>query len=221
MCDKLFKEFTKPNTSDGFEFINPNNPDCEMEKFWYGFKNLIFNYYDTLTDDENIKFSSNINDFSKKLNELQEEKKYDEIYDEIYNYLKKFINSLIKKYELTSRQNNKYFFSWLKRYNKIPNINKLESKQVYNKNLKFMDVSEDEIILLKLKILENDYDPSLINLLDTDKYAFLNYCLEYKYENLFDHISLRFNIDDFFVKEKLPYKGQIKAKKILKHYDVI
>ena len=52
MCDKLFKEFCKPNTSEGFEFINPNNPDCEMEKFWYGFKNLIFNYYNKLVDYE-------------------------------------------------------------------------------------------------------------------------------------------------------------------------
>lgn len=223
MVDKIDKESSKANTHNfiGYEFINPNNPDSEMEKFWYGFKNLIFNYYVNLTDDSNIKFSSNINEFSKKLNELQNEKKYDEIYDDIYDYLKKFINSFIKKYELTYKIDNKYLFSWLKRYNKIPNINKLESKQVYNKKIKFIDVNEDEIILLKLKILENNYDPSLINLLDIDRYEFLIHCLDYKYENLFDHISLRFNIDDFFIKEELPFKGQIKAKKVLKHYDKI
>lgn len=201
------------------ELIDKNtNPDYEMEFFWYGIKSLIKNYYHYLVDDNNIKYSILIDDISSELNELQKSKKYDEIYKKIFDFLLNFLKSLIIVYINFETIKNNYIFSWIKRYNKIPNCIKLEIDNKYNKSYLFTEIKETDLIIIKLRIIENEYAIELLNLLDSNKFDFLDMCLEYGYENIFDYISLRFNIDDYYKFNEFNIKGPYKAKKIINSY---
>ena len=133
--------------------LNKSNPDYDMEDFWYGFKNLIKNYYKDIKDDNNILFSININFISEILNTLQKEQKYEVIYNKIYLYIISFCKALINQYETTTVSNKSYFFSWIKRYNKIPNVKKIEYNESYNKNKLFDNISEEELFYIKLKFI--------------------------------------------------------------------
>ena len=199
--------------------INKNNPDYDMEDFWYGFKNLIINYYNKLLDENNVLFSISIIFMSEILNCLQKEEKYEDIYEKVYLYVISFCKALIKQYETTIVNNKSYFFTWIKRYNKIQNVKKIEYNEPYNKNKLFDDLSEEDIFYIKLKFIEiyNDYkiDLSLMNLIDTNKNLFLELCLEANSLQMFDYISLKFNIDNFFISKKWSFKGPIKGLKII------
>jgi len=199
--------------------LNKNNPDYHMEDFWYGFKNLIINYYNNLLDENNILFSISIIFMSEILNSLQKEEKYDDIYEKVYLYVISFCKALIKQYETTTVNNKSYFFTWIKRYNKIQNVKKIEYNEPYNKNKLFDDISEEDLFYIKLKFIEiyNDYkiDLSLMNLIDTNKNLFLELCLERNSLQMFDYISLKFNIDNFFISKNWSFKGPIKGLKII------
>lgn len=204
--------------------LNKSNPDYDMEDFWYGFKNLIKNYYKDIKDDNNILFSININFISEILNTLQKEQKYEVIYNKIYLYIISFCKALINQYETTTVSNKSYFFSWIKRYNKIPNVKKIEYNESYNKNKLFDNISEEELFYIKLKFIEifndNKIDLSLMNIIDTNKNLFLELCLETNSLQMFDYISLKFNIDNFFISKKWPFKGPIKGLKIINNIKV-
>jgi hypothetical protein len=204
------------------KLLNTHNEDYEMEMFWYGFKSLIKNYYDHIKDDDDIKFIDKLTDLSSELNKLQLEKKFDEIYSNIFLFLKSFIKKLILSYQHSLSYTNTYLFSWLKRYNKIKNAIKLETTLKYNKYKKLESLSEDEKMLLKLKILEVSLtkigDLKLLQMFDIDINSFLSECLENHYIGIFDYISCRYNIDHFYDLNKWEIKGPIQSKKIISTY---
>lgn len=193
--------------------LDKNNPDYEMELFWYGFKNLINNYYFNLKDDQNQLYTDSIKILSNELNNLQILKNYDIIYDEIYKYFKKFIISIIKIYVNYNDKNNSYLFSWIKRYNKIPGSIKIETGCT-NKNVS--EISEMDIIILKLKIMENKYDSELIKLLDENIFEFLYETIDDELYNLYDYVGERYNMNEFYIKYNIKVKGKMKGKKINK-----
>lgn len=201
------------------EKLNVNNPDYDMEFFWYGFKNLIKNYYQNVEDNGYI-FSKEIDNFSELLNVLQKEKKYSEIYNNIYMFLKKFLKASFKTLVNYSNGVSCYLFTWLKRYHKIKEAVKLELPNQYNKK-QFLDkISEDEIILIKIKIfeciVEKKYDINLVNLFDTNKILFVKKCIDDECFGIFDYISTRYNLDEYYQSFDLNVKGPIKLIKILK-----
>ena len=201
------------------EKLNINNPDYDMEFFWYGFKNLIKNYYQNV-EDEGYVFSKEINNFSESLNVLQKEKKYSEIYNNVYVFLKKFLKAVFKTLVNYSNGVICYLFTWLKRYNKIKEAIKLELLNQYNKKAFLENISEDEIILIKIKIfkfiVEKKYDIDLVILFDTNKYLFIKRCIDDECFGIFDYISTRYNLDEYYQKMNLIIKGPIKLIKILK-----
>ena len=205
-----------------YDKLSEKNPDYEMELFWYGFKSLIRNYHEHFMDDDNILFIDKIDNLSKELNYLQLEHKYEQIYEKVYLFLKSFIKVLVSSYQKYKLYAHTYLFNWLKRYNKIKNAKKLETNLVYDRDKKLTELSEDEVILLKLKILESSLtkkgDLSLLQLFDDDVDSFLKECLEDGYAGIFDYISLRYNIDDFFMKNEWNIKGPIKGRKLISQY---
>ena len=154
------------------KLLNIHNEDYEIEMFWYGFKNLITNYYNNIKDNDGINFIDKLEDLSFELNKLQLAKNYNEIYNKIFLFLKSFIEKLILSYQNNLIYTNTYLFSWLKRYNKIKNVIKLETPIKYNKYKKLENLEEDEKMLLKLKILELSLtkigDLKLLQMFDTD-----------------------------------------------------
>ena len=200
------------------KLLNIHNEDYEIEMFWYGFKNLITNYYNNIKDNDGINFIDKLEDLSFELNKLQLAKNYNEIYNKIFLFLKSFIEKLILSYQNNLIYTNTYLFSWLKRYNKIKNVIKLETPIKYNKYKKLENLEEDEKMLLKLKILELSLtkigDLKLLQMFDTDINSFLFECLENHYIGIFDYISCRYNIDHFYKLNKLDIKGPIQFKKL-------
>jgi hypothetical protein len=200
--------------------LNVTNPDYDMEFFWYGFKNLIKNYFHTIQDNDYI-FSKKIDEFSENLNLLQKDKKYSEIYENVYNFIKRIINSIFKDLNFSNPRAIMYLVSWIKRYNKIKDSIKIELLDTYNKNKTLNDLSEDEVILIKLKlfecILEKNYNSNIISFFDENKELFIKECIDNKYIGIFDYISVRYNLDDFYTKMDLNLKSPVKLKKILNY----
>ena len=205
-----------------YDKLSDKNPDYEMEVFWYGFKSLIRNYHENIMDVDNIKFIDKINNLSEELNQLQREYKYEEIYEKIYFFLKSFVKVIVSLYQTNKSYSHTYLFTWLKRYDKIKNAKKLETNLKYDKHKKLSDLSEDEIILLKLKILETSLtktgDLTLLQMFDDNKEDFLNECLLSDHVGIFDYISFRYNIDDFYRLNEWNIKGPFKARKLISQY---
>jgi hypothetical protein len=199
--------------------LNKNNPDYDMELFWYGFKNLIKNYFSNIEDNGYI-FSKEIDKFSESLNDLQKEGKYTDINQNIYLFLKKFLKASFDTLIHYTPGVVSYLLTWLKRYNKIKESVKLELPNQYNKKKNLENLTEDETILIKLKIFEvcmdKYYDFNLIKIFDTNKEKFIQECIDNYYPSIFDYISLRFNIDEYYKNLNINVKGPIKLNKILK-----
>jgi len=203
--------------------IDKNNPDYDLETFWYGLKSLIKNYYNNITDDHDIKYTFSIELLSNKLNKLQKENKYEEIYDNIYLFFIKFLKNYINKYEdefnnpNTSTQN--YIFTWIKRFNKIKGNKKIELYFEYDKNKYFSNVTADELFYIKLKFIEyslnNKMEIKYMKLLDNKKFRFLDECINNEYRNIFDFISLKYNLNDYFEKKEWTVKSPIKFIKLI------
>lgn len=201
------------------KIIDKNNKDYDMELFWYGLKNLIKNYYSHVVDENDIKFSFSAELLSNKLNRLQKEEKYEEIYDNIHIFFKRFLVKFLIPYELNEIQNTSYIFTWLKRYNKIKGDKKIELVHQYNKDRYFSKASEEEIFIIKLRYIEysinNQTDIKYIKLINDKKFRFLDELINNNYNNMFDYISLRFNLNDYFEHKEMKIKSPIKFIKLV------
>lgn len=199
--------------------LNKQSPDYDMELFWYGFKNLVKNYYSGMSDNGYI-FSKEIDIYSDSLNELQKLEKYNEIYEKIHVFLKRFINTSFKTLDFYSASTISYLFTWLKRYNKIKDAPKFEVSNVYNKHKTLDDLTEDEDMFIKLKIIEFSVDKKLnldlLKLYESNKKKFIEECIYYECTAIFDYISLRYNLNEVYSEMVLDIKGPIKLNKILK-----
>jgi hypothetical protein len=83
-------ELIKKNIDDKIYIVHQtNNPDKYYEIFWLTFKNFAIKYMNTKSINFLILLSS-------QLDELQQEKKYDEIKDLISLYIKQNINNICK-----------------------------------------------------------------------------------------------------------------------------
>ena len=207
------------------EHMNESNTDYDIELCWFGFKNLILNYFKNLSDDK-IKFTKSVIDISNKLNKLQEKQQYKEIYDEIYKYIYHFLNCMVNDYS----NNNIYhdgghIFTWLKRYNKIKDSIKIELNLYYNKYININEISYENILLIKLKTMEicvkKRITENIVKLLEKNMYEYLDYCLTNNLHILFNIICLNFNANDYFLYKNInmDINTPISAMKILKLLD--
>ena len=143
------------------------NPDFEIEEFWYGFKQSMINYYQYIYKKEKI---TEIKEWSKKLNILQSEKRYEDIEINIQKYIINYAFDLIKN-------NAEYYpnilLSNIKRWNKISNkynFNNIENESysimyklfnIYNKIMRrdsiheYIDIVKDFEIDYKKEVFIN------------------------------------------------------------------
>ena len=104
------------------------NPDFEIEEFWYGFKQSMINYYQYIYKKEKI---IEIKEWSKNLNILQSEKRYEDIEINIQKYIINYAFDLIKN---KAEYYPNILLSNIKRWNKISNkynFNNIENEK-YN-----------------------------------------------------------------------------------------
>ena len=108
--------------------LNPDDPDFYIEEFWCSFKISLFNFY------SNIKKScSHIEVWSKNLNNLKSQKKYNDIENTIREYMSKYAFDLIKFND--SIYINDIFITNIKRWNKLSSKFNFKNSIDYSKIL--------------------------------------------------------------------------------------
>ena len=125
--------------------LNKNDPDYIIELFWYGFKNSMINFYNSINM---ITAINHINKWSENLNELKKLKKYQDIENYVREYITKYSFDLIKY--STATHHDEILSTNIKRWNNISSMFNFNSN-VYSKILQIF------IIYLKVK-KNNDYE---------------------------------------------------------------
>jgi hypothetical protein len=96
--------------------LNKEDPDFQIEEFWYGLKNSMKNFYKYC----GIK-TNNINAWSEKLNNLKKEKQYSSIEELIKEYITSFAIDVMQNEKLTDCVHSGILLTNIKRWNKISN----------------------------------------------------------------------------------------------------
>ena len=94
-------------------YININDPDYEIELFWYSFKESMNNFYNSINKDNRYTIS----EWSTNLNLLKKNQKYNDIENNIKNYIAIYALDLIKYSELF--YHDSIFVANIRRWNKI------------------------------------------------------------------------------------------------------
>ena len=92
--------------------LNKNDPDYEIEQFWYGFKQSMINFYCIIK-----KSDSHIVSWSATLNRYKAEKNYIQIENCIREYMTHYAFDLIQY--STSTHNDDILITNIKRWNRI------------------------------------------------------------------------------------------------------
>jgi len=106
--------------------IHPNDPDYHIEIFWCGFKTSMYNFYNyyNMTHDHIQLWSDN-------LNNLKQNKQYNDIERDIRDYMANYSFDLAK--QLKSNYHDKILISNIKRWDKISDTYNFKNCQKYNK----------------------------------------------------------------------------------------
>lgn len=104
----------------------PNDPDYNIELFWYGFKQSMINFYNKQ------EYYEYINTWSDILNILKKDKKYDIIELKIREYMSLYAFDLIKNNRV-SYYHDDILISNIKRWNKISNTFNFSNSVIYSR----------------------------------------------------------------------------------------
>lgn len=194
--------------------LNKTNQDYDIEVWWYGWKNLLMNYYSNLKLN-NMDIKDYVNGISDKLNELQNNKQYLEIYTKIYECIILFIETINNTNTLVNHYNFNLIITWLKRYNNIDYIKKINLINSYTgKTITELSQDMKTIIKFYVKYYLFEYGDMLSvqnnfsNILDnTDNFNyFFNHCIENKYDKIIGIFSMSYNLQNYFDYKKINRK---------------
>ena len=200
-----------------------NKPDFEIERFWFGLKASMINFYNTLYNSINRP----INNWSNNLNNLQKKEKYDEIEKNIRNYISLYGIDVMRNrnlYHLNILKTN------IKRWNIISkefnfNNNEKDFKKYFNIIFLILDIYE--ILFKKLSEQEMECFSNEIELLIM--YEDFNYlievCIKYKLESILDKLSNYIDLikvinNKYNLDIKNNYSGR-KLLKVLQQYNLL
>jgi hypothetical protein len=96
--------------------LNKNDPDFQIEDFWYGFKNSMKNFYQQYN--LNIR---NIQEWSNILNEYKKDKKYDMIEFSIKNFIVYYTIDVMEHSDYNDAIHSNRLFKNMKRWKEISN----------------------------------------------------------------------------------------------------
>jgi hypothetical protein len=182
-----------------------NDPDYNIELFWYGFKQSMINFYNKQ------EYYEHINMWSDILNILKKDKKYDIIELKIREYMSLYAFDLIKNNKV-SYYHDDILISNIKRWNKISTNYNFNNNIVYSKILiifmMYLEIkkmnSYDFLESLEPieNILENNnFDKFIIFALKNNKVKLLellktipNYNLIENIKKLYPNININYNL---------------------------
>ena len=149
--------------------LNPEDPDYQIEYFWYGLKHSMFNFYSRFK----LPYG-HIHEWSNVLNEMKSGKQYDKIEINIRDYIAKYAFDITKYDEST--YHSMILMSNIKRWNKISNqFNFLSS------------VEHNKMILLFMIYLELKLDTkNSLDLVDEQKFITIEEVYESSNDEIYD-----------------------------------
>jgi hypothetical protein len=202
--------------------LNKNDPDYEIELFWYGFKQAMINFYKSV--DKPCRF---VEDWSSILNKFKLEKNYKEIESKIRDYITMYSFHLIKYSKSPSYHNDSILMTNIKRWNRISEkFNFIQSSEhstlltLFMIYLEFKKLDRYNFLLalssIDILIEKNNFDEFLKYSLENDKPKILELLKEIKTYNVVKKINflypeLKCNQNIRFVKICNEYKA-IKSK---------
>jgi len=95
--------------------LNREDPDYQIEEFWYGFKKAMMNFY------KSTKIVRNIQLWSDKLNEYKKDKKYSLIEESIKEHITLYAIDVMENEEYDECSHSNILFDNIKRWSKISN----------------------------------------------------------------------------------------------------
>ena len=194
--------------------LNKSNQDYDIELWWYGFKNLLTNYF-SFIEINNMSINKSINDLSEELNNLQKEKKYLDIYTKIYDFVILFFTNFVNNKSPITKYNYELLITWLKRYNTIDYIKKIIIPTTYTgKSLKEIPERENIILKFYIKYYEMEYslESDLVSMYNENFNDFMDFCIDYELNKIVNMFSSTYNLQEFYdykgLKKKfVPIKG--------------
>jgi hypothetical protein len=106
--------------------LNPNDPDYQIELFWYGLKDSMINFYRAYRIS-----ATHIDEWCNHLNKLKLNKKYDDIELNIRDYISQYAFQLAR--QIKSNYHDQILISNIKRWDKISTFYKFKCSEKYNK----------------------------------------------------------------------------------------
>ena len=176
--------------------LNKNDPDYEIELFWYGFKQSMINFYKSV--DKPCRF---VEDWSSILNKFKLEKNYTEIESKIRDYITMYSFHLIKYSKSSSYHNDSILITNIKRWNRISEtFNLVQSSQhstiltLFMIYLEFKKLDRYDFLLtlpsIDILIEKNNFDEFLKYSLENDKPKILELLKEIKTYNVVEKINV-------------------------------
>jgi len=168
--------------------MNINDPDYNIELFWYGFKQSMINFYNKQ------EYYEHINMWSDILNILKKDKKYDIIELKIREYMSLYAFDLINSKNNISYYHDDILLSNIKRWNKISIMFNFNESIVYSRILIIF------LIYLKIKKM-NCFDflqnlQSIENLLENNNFdIFIIFAFENNKPNILELLKTIPNYD--------------------------
>ena len=191
------------------KLINTSNQDYDIEVWWYGFKQLITNYFSI------ININIQLVELSNNLNQLQIDKNYCKIYNDIYNFIILFLDK-ISFNRILNKHTCHLVITWIKRYNQIKDIINISLNSDYMAKC-VDDISPIETTIIKfyIRYYEIEYnikDTDLVKLYVHNFNIFMDYCIKYKINKLINIFSLVYNLQNYYNylninKKFVPIKG--------------
>lgn len=175
--------------------LDKNDPDYFIETFWYGFKQSILNFYDSIQYN-----NSHITIWSDNLNKLKKEKKYSDIEIAIREHITSYAFDLIKLGYSFSSYNDFILISNINRWNHISIKFNFIDSVIYSKvvivfmiylQIKKMNQYKFLETLGPIeKILENNnFDNIVLFALKNNKAKILDYLRKIKDYNVITNIN--------------------------------
>jgi hypothetical protein len=203
------------------KLINTSNQDYDIEVWWYGFKQLITNYFSV------ININIQLTNLSNNLNQLQIDKNYCKIYNDIYNFIILFLDK-VSINRILNKHTCHLIITWLKRYNQIKDINIISLNNNYtSKSISDITPIENTQIQFYIRCYEIEYninDKDLVKLYLDNFNIFMDYCIKHNIAKLINMFSLIYNLQPYYNylnidKKYVPIKGSkliVLLKKLIK-----
>jgi hypothetical protein len=167
-------------------------PDKDIEKFWFGLKNSIYNFYKSV----NIPVLRPVESWSNNLNLLQSINEYNEIQKCIRQYISLFAIDIIR-FSGSNKRHFKILLTNIKRWNKLSHlysINNSSNDEYYNIMYLIIDLYKSIIDVDDNSNIKAIFQQIELLLINKDFSAIIKYSIQHNKPGILTKLT-GYNID--------------------------